>query len=175
MRYVLVDENNIVVGETQVGDVSEYDGIHTLVPCDYNIEGFIYNRGDGTFSPPIVPRNFEEVKQEKIRDLEQKMVEEESNGTTYNSYRFATDKDSQIKYLGILVSSMMDPTFTTQFKTMDNEYVTLTNTDVVGLSMQVKSHIQACYDNDASILEQINAATTVEEIDAIDVSVGWPS
>lgn len=175
MRYVLVNDSDIVVGETQIADASKYTGPYTLVPCDYNIEGFVYNKQDGTFSPPIVPRNFEEAKQEKIRELNQKMAEEESNGTNFNGYRFATDKDSQIKYLGILVSSMIDPTFTTQFKTMNNEYVTLTNSDVVGLSMHVKSHIQACFDNDASILTQINAATSVESLDAIDITAGWPS
>jgi hypothetical protein len=34
--------------------------------------------------------------------------------------------------------------------------------------------VQAAYNNEAQLLSEIEAATTIDDLDAIDLTTGWP-
>jgi hypothetical protein len=40
--------------------------------------------------------------------------------------------------------------------------------------MAVRAHVQACFDKEAELKAEIEAASTVEEIAAVDLNTGWP-
>ena len=40
--------------------------------------------------------------------------------------------------------------------------------------MAVRAHVQACFDKEAELKEQIEAATTAAKIAAVDLYTGWP-
>lgn len=174
MRCCLIDENNIVINiivlnEPLPDTFNNYKVIHELG----NI-GWTYNPETKTFITNTPTLTLEESREEKFEELASTLEQHEYGGVTYNGNRFATDKDSQIKYLGILVSAITDPNYTVQFKTLDKSYVELNALEVNQLCMTVKNHIQNCFNNDARLTELIKSATTVEELNNIDLDSGWP-
>jgi hypothetical protein len=45
---------------------------------------------------------------------------------------------------------------------------------VTAVAMAVRAHVQACFDREAELKAQIEAAATPEEISAVDIGAGWP-
>jgi len=149
--------DSIFVIETEVGNI-----------------GDTYNVVTGAFEPTIQQPPLEQIREEAIKRLSTKLTDAEMKGIIYEGNRFATDANSQVKYLGILLSSMLDSNYSVNFKTMDNTYVNLNATQVSALCMSVKSYIQSCYDHDAQLLSSLMSATTVEEINNVNLDAGWP-
>ena len=136
--------------------------------------GDIYDDVNNSFTAQVVVRDLETERQNKLTELGNMLNEREFAGVWYNNNRYATDRDSQIKYLGILMSATMDPTYTINFKTLDSSYVNLAAQDILNLTTAVKSYITECYNNDDDLTKQIKTANDLTTIDAIDVTKGWP-
>jgi len=170
----LLDANNIVVNNV----VFEYPPPEIFdnykVIQDVGIVGETYDFVTKSYINNVIELNFAEYQKNKIDELSTILVEHESNGVMYNNNRFATDKDSQIKYLGILLSSMLDPNYTVNFKTLDKTYVTLNAQQVNELCMSVQGHIQSCFNNDSFLTQQIMNSTVVADLDNINLNIGWP-
>lgn len=137
--------------------------------------GDTYDDATGSFSPIVRPVALEEARAAKLASLAQTLTEAQAAGTTFGGDRFATDNDSQLKFMGILLGAMLDPAYEIEFKTLDKTYVRFGHDEVIALCMTVKAHVTACFQNDRRLTEAIKAAGTVEELDAIDVSAGWPT
>jgi hypothetical protein len=45
---------------------------------------------------------------------------------------------------------------------------------ITAVAMAVRAHVQACFDNEAELKAQIEAASTAQEIAAVDLNSGWP-
>lgn len=67
-----------------------------------------------------------------------------------------------------------NPGWTTQFKNLANEYVTVTALDVIEVRRALRAFLGACFNAKSNIEAALNAATTVEEIHIIDVEEGYP-
>ena len=52
-------------------------------------------------------------------------------------------------------------------------WVTFDMAGLVALGATIDAHVQACFMREEELAQQINAATTVEELEAIDVQTGW--
>jgi hypothetical protein len=52
--------------------------------------------------------------------------------------------------------------------------VTLNAEQLISLATTLDAYVQACFDREGEIAAQIDAATTVAEIEAIDLNAGWP-
>lgn len=126
------------------------------------------------FSAKLLERgDLEEVRQQKISELAQELINAQHSGTVFEGNTFATDNDSQIKYMGVLIGAMLDPNYTVDFKTTDKKYVNLNHDQVMRLCMTVKAHVEHCFQNDKLLTDKILSAKTVEELDNIDLKVGW--
>jgi hypothetical protein len=79
----------------------------------------------------------------------------------------ATDRQSQAMLTGALVAA---PNAQTQWKIANGTFVTTTPAD---LAPYVVAHIQECFANEASLYEQLTAAQTIEDLDAIDITSGF--
>lgn len=99
----------------------------------------------------------------------------ESLGVNVNGNVFSTDVASQVKYVGILVYASMDKTYSGTWKTENKGFVTLDAGGVIVMCMFVMAYIQVCFAWEQYILAQVNAATTVEQLQAIDLVTGRPN
>jgi hypothetical protein len=176
-RYAVIDNvTNIIVNIIMYDEQHEYyDKTIYLVQTDSANIGDIYDKLSQSFSSPVIERNIEEVKASLITNLANTLTVHENAGVYYGENRFPTDSNSQIKYLAILLTATLDPTFITVFKSMDGVYVNLTSQEIFQLTNTIREYIKNCYIHDDYLTSTIKNATTLEELDAIDVNLGWPS
>jgi len=124
------------------------------------------------FVPPVL--SLAELKSRKADVLAAKRWEIETGGTVFNGFPVGTDPESQTKYIGAVVGAQIDPNVSVKWKMSDGTFVQLNAQAIVGLAMTVRAHVQACFDREAVLRAEIDAAQTAEELDAIDITVGWP-
>ena len=68
-----------------------------------------------------------------------------------------------------------DQSTTVQWKFGDNDFDTLTLTDLTAYGMAIGQHLQGCYDREVELVADIAAAGTYAAIAAIDLASGWPA
>lgn len=107
--------------------------------------------------------------------VQDRRQESEALGVNVNGNIFSTDVASQVKYVGILVYASMDRAYSGTWKTQNNGFVTLDAAGVVVMCMYVMAYIQVCFAWEQYVLAQIAAATTVEQLQAIDFETGRPA
>lgn len=65
--------------------------------------------------------------------------------------------------------------FEIEWTMLDNSTVTHSAAQMIALGVAVGQHVVACRSVATALREAINAATTIEEIAAVDIESGWPS
>lgn len=118
---------------------------------------------------------FSELKQQKLDQLASIRWQKETSGTTFNGYNIATDPISQTKYVGAVVATQIDSTIILNWKMSDGTFIELDATDVTAIAMAIRAHIQACFDKEAELRLLVKAAANQEELDVIDITIGWPN
>jgi hypothetical protein len=116
----------------------------------------------------------DELRARKLSELAALRWERETGGTTFNGMPVATDAVSQTKYIGAVVGAQIDPNAVINWKMADGAFVTLDAQAITAVAMAVRAHVQACFDREAELNVQIEAAATPEEISAVDIGAGWP-
>jgi hypothetical protein len=86
----------------------------------------------------------------------------------------ATDAVSQTKYIGAVVGAQIEPNAVINWKMADGTFVSLDAQAITAAAMAVRAHVQTCFDREAELKAQIEAAATPEEISAVDIGAGWP-
>jgi hypothetical protein len=116
----------------------------------------------------------DELGAQKLAELAALRWERETGGTTVNGMPVATDAVSQTKYIGAVVGAQIDPNAVINWKMADGTFVSLDAQAITAVAMAVRAHVQTCFNNEAVLKEEIEAATTAEEIAAVDLDTGWP-
>lgn len=97
----------------------------------------------------------------------------------YGDHEFDADAEAQQKLTGKLTYAQAagkdsDSTWSVGWKTANNSFVQLSYDDLAAVVQAVNEQVQAAYNNEAQLLSKIEQATTVDELDAIDLTTGWP-
>ena len=124
--------------------------------------------------PREIPVSLEAARATKLAASAALRWEKETGGTTFAGMAIATDAVSQTKYIGAVVGAQIDPNAVINWKTADGTFVTLDAQAITAVAMAVRAHVQACFDREAELKAEIEAASTVEEIAAIDLNTDWP-
>lgn len=86
-----------------------------------------------------------------------------------------SDPDSQRKISGTVTMAMLGgENFSIEWRMKDNSIVTLNAAQTIALGVAVGQHVAACQVNKNTIDSLIEACTTVEELQAVDLEEGWP-
>ena len=129
---------------------------------------------DGNWVIRMALPTLEELRARKLAELAGLRWEKETGGTLFNGMPVATDAVSQTKYIGAVVGAQIDPDAVINWKMADGSFVTLDAQAIIAVAMAVRAHVQACFDNEALLKAQVEAAATAEEIAAVDLNTGWP-
>jgi hypothetical protein len=116
-----------------------------------------------------------ELREQKLASLASLRWQKEIGGTTFNGMPLATDAVSQTKYIGAVVGAQINPAGTMKWKMNNGQFITLDATSIVAVAMAVRAHVQACFDNEASLRLLIEAAETEAELASVDLDDGWPA
>ncbi len=115
---------------------------------------------------PVIP-TLEEVKEAKLAEIASARYAAETAGLTLNGYTIATDDRSQLKVVGAAMAAMQDETYTCEWK-MAGGFVTLDSATIIGIANAVRGFVQGCFDHEAELVDLIDEAETVEDIQKIN-------
>lgn len=90
-----------------------------------------------------------------------------------------TNPDSQRKISGgaldAFIALTLGEAWNEVWRMADDTELPISATQMVGIGRLVKAHVSSCQQNKNALDALINAATTLAELEAIDIETGWPS
>jgi len=171
-RYAFLDSNNIIQYVLMCDDSFAMNGYTSVLDTDENAGiGYLYS--NNTFIAPLP--DFSNYQQSLLTDLSSQITYQEGLGVMYQSNLFPTDTYAQIKYTPMLLYATMNSNFTTLFSTLNNGYINLNASDIVGICGNVTQYIQNVFTSAATIQANITNASNIEQLLTIDVTQGWPT
>jgi len=111
--------------------------------------------------------NIEQLKAEKIAKIAELRWQEETGGYMYNGHEFHSDRESQDRVFQAYIASINEPTFTTIWKTKTG-WLKMTASDFITLYNEFQAFLQGLYQKEKALQEQVQAATTVDELEAVE-------
>ncbi len=79
---------------------------------------------------------------------------------------FRTDRESQAIITGAALKALQDSTYSCRWKT-ESGFVELTAPQILAIADAVRAHVQAQFDHERALLALIDAAETVEDLEAV--------
>lgn len=161
-------EERSALGFTEVEDPAPID------------ERFYFISSDGTVSQ----KSLDQCKQFLLNQIADIRWSKESSGIIYNNHVFLTDAQSRINYLAALMQAQVDPTYSVIWKARvetDNvmestaSFITLSASDIITITQSGIDYITKCFDNEKTLGEAINSATSLDDLLLIDLQSNWPS
>ena len=118
------------------------------------------------------------AKAAKIAAINARQKVAEAGGCNTANGRIQTDAESQRKVsgaalMGLLAQVNAQP-FSVAWTMEDNTTVTHTGPQIMQAGVAVGLHIDACHTNARTMKNQVLGATTLAQVEAIDVEAGWP-
>ncbi|MGV6876803.1 DUF4376 domain-containing protein, partial [Pseudochelatococcus sp. B33] len=107
--------------------------------------------------------------------VREKRWEVETGGTIVNSVPIRTDVGSQGKIADAVALLERDLDLTTvDFEAQPGIWVSLDLPMLTAIGIAVGRHVQAAYSRSRALHEAIEAAESIEALEAIDIQSGWP-
>lgn len=101
----------------------------------------------------------------------------ETGGVIVGGAPIKTDRESQAVLTGAFVQASSNPAFTVRWKVGRAMFVTLDAATILSIGNAVTSHVQACFNREDELTDEILAAHAAEDreaLEAIDLDAGWP-
>lgn len=129
---------------------------------------------DGKWVTRIGMPGLEEIRLQRLSYVAERRWAVETSGISFNGMSVPTDTTTQTKIIGAVVGAQIDPTASINWKMNDGTFVMLDATGILAVAMAIRAHVQACFDHEATLRGEIEAAVSREDLDAVDISTGWP-
>ena len=124
----------------------------------------------GSFTPPgVEPTTLGSAKQAKLEEIAAWRFLRETGGVQFNGATIKTDRESQATVNGAFASLQAGLVSSIDWKAANGVWVTLTLTEMTAIAQAVASHVQASFTAEKQLADQVAAATTIEEVNAIAV------
>ena len=171
MSTYAVLSNNVVVNMIICGSNDILPG-YSLVSTSNAQIGYTYS--NNIFVAPVVTVTYSNLQQTMLSNLANQLLVHQNSGVLVGSNLFPTDDASQIKYLGMMMYAQQSLLFSTVFKTLNNNYVTLTSPQIITVCNAVSGYVQSVFTQDSVLMNAINTASNVAQLNAINIMAGWP-
>jgi hypothetical protein len=124
-------------------------------------------------------RTFEKYKEAFVMEAKGRRIKNARKPVPYNGNEFDANATAQQKLIGKLTYAQAtgkdsDSSWSVGWKTANNEFVQLSYTDLENVVTAVNNQIQAAYNREAELLSQIENASSVSDLEAINMTSGWP-
>lgn len=132
------------------------------IPCPYPI-----------WSGSQWTTNIEQACNGKLSELAAYRYSKETAGITVNGSKIKTDRESQAMLTGAKAYSDLNESATIDWKG-ENGWVRIDRAAILAISQAVAAHVQECFSNEKVHAEAIAALSTIADIEAYDITTGWP-
>ena len=171
------DANRLTAPELEALGLFEVND--ALVPPDGQIllSGEVKRvSGVVTYVTEYGDRPFEDTQTEKLNAVRQLRKEKEEAGTNVGGIPLQFDDKTQAKITGANSLFDADPSLThIDWEAQPGVWVTIDQDTMKNLGVAVGRYVQGCFSRARALTEEINAATDIEELNAIDINSGWPT
>lgn len=117
--------------------------------------------GMHTLLDPELPTTAELIAAERYK--------REAVGINFDSLLIDTTRDSQALIASMGLSAVLDPEYRCNFKTVRG-FVEIGAPRIIDIAKAVRTHVQACFDREKTLLEAVSAGTYRDEM----LAEGWP-
>ena len=113
------------------------------------------------------PMTLESAKAAKLAEIANWRFQRETSGIVFNGVRIKTDRESQATITGALTALSQGLVSSVEWKADNGQWIQLGLTEMTAIARAVATHVQQCFSLEKSYVDQVNAATTIEEVQAI--------
>ena len=103
----------------------------------------------------------------KLQEIASARYDAEVAGITVAGATIRTDRESQAMITGAALKAIQDTAYICTWKG-ESGWVTLTAQQILGIADAVRAHVQGCFNREAGLAAQVQAAETVEAVQAIN-------
>lgn len=132
-----------------------------------NIDDYIYYDGEIIINPDLDNIKLQQAKDLKIEENDRIRDEALLQGVLYNSVLFDSDTDQKVNLLATVETMPEGQTIVWFGK--DNQPLNCTKEDLFNIGGLITQLHSFCWNKNAIIKAQINNASTIEEVEAIDI------
>ena len=108
----------------------------------------------------------EELKAAKSAEIAAARYAEEISGIMLAGAQIRTDRESQALITGAALAATNDEDYTVTWKAA-NGFVTLTAEQIIAAAQAVRAHVEACFEREAELQDEIDAAVFPEAVAAV--------
>lgn len=124
----------------------------------------------GAVTPTAADNSLSAVKARKLAELADARWQYEVSGVLVGGVRIKTDRESQATISGAYTTLKDGFVPSVDWKAEGGQWVQVTLAEITPLAQAVAQHVQGAFSLERQLSEQVAAATTVEEVQAI----AWP-
>jgi hypothetical protein len=110
--------------------------------------------------------DLDKLKAEKRAEISEARWRAETGGITLNGTEIATDRESQALLMGAVLAAQNNPQYKANWKAK-NGWFQLDAATLITIADAVRAHVQACFDKEEVLQNQVDAATTEVELEAV--------
>lgn len=123
----------------------------------------------------VVENTLSYFRKKRRDEARQKRWEQETKGIEFNGMFLRTDSVSQNRVSQLVTTVQADNTADNfDFEKQEGEWIVVTRNEALAIGKAVSTHVQKCFSNCKTLHDLISAAETVDAINSVDISVGWP-
>lgn len=117
---------------------------------------------------------FEEARERKLLELAYYRWQKETGGITVSGVGIKTDRESQGLLNGALKLFDLNPLLAAIDWKGENGWVQVDKATLEAVGLAVGAHVQACFSREKAHATAIEALTAIDDIEAYDITTGWP-
>jgi hypothetical protein len=116
---------------------------------------------------PLSEPTLEDIKAIKRAEIANARWSAEVGGVEVGGISIDTSRESQALITGAALQAMIDKDYVCQWKTAAG-FVTLDAEAIMAVAVAVREHVQECFNREAALSAEVEAAETAEEVEGIE-------
>lgn len=118
----------------------------------------------------VVPETLETAKAKKLAEIAAWRYGVETAGVSLGGATIRTDRESQAQITGAYTSLKNGLLTSVNWKDANGQWVALTLAQIEPIAAAVAQHVQSCFNAEMSLANQVNAAQTIEAVNAVVIA-----
>lgn len=119
---------------------------------------------------PTVSERRKERKQE-VREVREKKAKQP---VTVSGNTYSASERAMIRIVGAAQRAPGVQDWSVPIPTEDGTYPQVTASEVKSIRDAIGKQVEDCYRREAELMSKLDAATTLDDLNAIDITTGWP-